>query len=235
MEKRKKQKTYKQLRQEKTAKRMAFNAIFTTFFVVVLILFLIITVVTSTMVTSSENVGSFFGYSMKIVSTGSMLPTIVPGDVVIIYHDNSCNYSVGDIITYVSSDEEIGTYTHRIVSNKILSDGALAYVTQGDANNVPDEEFPTAESIIGKVVTIIPQIGRVIAALQQIPTWLNYTVLILVTIVFISIQIVDVVKESKRELTEEEKKEQEFNEEYNAIIKLFKRVKKALKLKFTQA
>ena len=102
-----------------------------------------------------EQMPLIFGFGTSVVITGSMEPTIAPGDVVII---RKCDeYNTGDIVTF-----KLNSYiTHRIVEK--TSDG---YFTQGDANNTRDREV-ISDSIVGKVVKIIPKAGNFILFIQD--------------------------------------------------------------------
>lgn len=91
-----------------------------------------------------------FGYGRAVVITGSMEPAIKPCDIVIIHEQE--NYQVGDIVIYKAHSY----ITHRIVAK--TDDG---YITQGDANNVDDGEILKSQ-VVGKVIRIIPQVGKVI-------------------------------------------------------------------------
>lgn len=97
------------------------------------------------------------GYGNAIVLSGSMSPAIEVNDLLII---QKCEeYEVGDIVTYVDSDNVL--VTHRLIGK----DGETAY-TQGDANNVADPPFNISR-IKGKVVKIIPGVGRIVEIIQN--------------------------------------------------------------------
>lgn len=103
----------------------------------------------------NEQLPMVLGFGTAVILTGSMEPTIIPGDIVIIH--NQEEYEIGDIVTYQSNS----TVTHRIVEK--TSDG---YITQGDANNTSDGEIEQSR-IIGKVLMIIPKAGNVILFFQS--------------------------------------------------------------------
>jgi|APHM01.1.fsa_nt_gi signal peptidase I, archaeal type len=96
-------------------------------------------------------IGADEGY---VVLSGSMEPTLSPGDVVIV--DGSTTIEQGDIITYATGQEAIPT-THRVVS--VMADG---FETKGDANQNADHGLLTSNSVVGEVTVIIPLIGHVI-------------------------------------------------------------------------
>lgn len=100
---------------------------------------------------------SVFGVSTSVVITGSMSPAINVDDFIICCRRDE--YRTGDVITFFS--EHGSKITHRIVGT--ADDG---FITQGDANNIPDDEHVPAEHILGKVVCTIPKLGGIIAALR---------------------------------------------------------------------
>ncbi len=90
-----------------------------------------------------------FGRSVLKVLTGSMEPTILTDDYIIIDRNATSDLREGDIISYYSKDPQIAgmVVTHRIVG--ILDDGR--YLTRGDANTVNDAPV-SEEQIIGRYV-----------------------------------------------------------------------------------
>lgn len=98
---------------------------------------------------------ALLGYSTAIVISGSMSPAIEVDDMVIIHREDV--YSRGDIITYKDGKSLV---THRI--DEITQDG---YITKGDANNTTDGTI-SPDSVVGRVVTVIPKIGKLIFFLR---------------------------------------------------------------------
>ncbi len=99
----------------------------------------------------------FLGYSQLAVTSGSMEPTLAAGDMIIIQEKES--YTLGDVVTFRDSSGTL--VTHRIVGS---TDGM--FITQGDANNVEDQDLLSPESIVGGVITYIPAVGRVMLFLR---------------------------------------------------------------------
>lgn len=83
-------------------------------------------------------------YTMFTITSTSMNPTLVAGQIVIIKKCDS--YNLDDIITF-KNGETGGTTTHRIV--KVYGN---SYETKGDSNNYTDSTLATNENILGKVV-----------------------------------------------------------------------------------
>ena len=118
-----------------------------------------------------EQLPMLFGFGNAIIVTGSMEPTLAPGDMIIIRRQSG--YEVGDIVTYQANS----CITHRIVA--ATADG---YVTRGDANNA-DDGVVRPEQIIGKVVKVIPRIGNAILFLHT-----PFGILLLVVSLLVSVE-----------------------------------------------
>lgn len=86
---------------------------------------------------------NLFGYTFFEIVSGSMSPEIEKGDMILVKLNTE--YNVGDIISFKDNNSII---THRIVEKN-----DDFYVTQGDANNTPDNPIKE-EQIIGKTVKI---------------------------------------------------------------------------------
>ncbi|MCI6265673.1 MAG: signal peptidase I [Erysipelotrichaceae bacterium] len=91
---------------------------------------------------------SLFGYTYFEVASGSMTPTINKEDMVIVKLNS--DYKQEDIVTYNLNGDFI---THRV---KRIDTSTVT--TKGDANNTKDAPI-SKDSILGKVVCIIPNFG----------------------------------------------------------------------------
>ena len=103
-------------------------------------------------------------YNAYVVLTGSMVPEIMPKDVVITKKRDPKDLEVGDIITFLSSDSRLSNIivTHRI-KNKYYdaTTGRYSFQTQGDANNTEDFALAEDTNIIGEVIFKIPKLGYI--------------------------------------------------------------------------
>lgn len=91
---------------------------------------------------------SLFGYSVLRVSTGSMQPELMIGDVILGKSvDNPTALKVGDIITYRGSGQTEGLLvTHKVVVAPYkTADGTYKLQTKGIANDTPDPEISTED------------------------------------------------------------------------------------------
>ena len=98
----------------------------------------------------------------RIVLTGSMEPTIKPGDIVLLAPTPRTQPKLGDVAAYTArrfSGESVGIFTHRIIGGNPV-DG---WIMKGDNNPSPDVQKPKAEDINGVVFFVIPWIGKLMA------------------------------------------------------------------------
>ncbi len=102
-------------------------------------------------------------YSVKLVESGSMEQAIKTGSIVIVKPVS--DYQIGDVITF-KADELRDSVTHRIVDMEII-EGQSLYITQGDANNAPDQKKVETGEIIGKVLIDIPYLGYVVSEARK--------------------------------------------------------------------
>lgn len=102
-----------------------------------------------------------FGKKAFIIVSGSMIPTIEIGDVVIIEDVNKAN--VGDIIAF---RRESTVIVHRVI-NEMNVHGETMYQTQGDNNNIADLELVDTENIEGVYINKIPWLGNILMFLYN--------------------------------------------------------------------
>lgn len=99
---------------------------------------------------------TIFGWSWAVVISGSMEDAIGVNDLVVIHGQE--DYAVNDVITFRSADS--------IVTHRILEERPDSYITKGDANNTADLTPTLKSDVIGKVVLVIPGIGKFIEYLR---------------------------------------------------------------------
>jgi len=134
-------------------------------------------------VTLGSNTQLLGQYQSFLIRSGSMEPTIMTGDVIIIKRFGE--YFKNDVITYKEGGERI--VTHRILE-ETTENGKKAFITKGDANRSIDNATVAPENILGKVMLMIPKMGFIISFSQTI--WGLATLIIIPTILLIIDQIV---------------------------------------------
>ncbi|WP_187976068.1 signal peptidase I [Mycetocola sp. JXN-3] len=93
------------------------------------------------------------------VLTGSMQPTIRPGDIVVSAPVEASQLSVGDVVTFQPISNDPTLITHRIRSMS-AGDSGVRLVTRGDANGADDPEIG-ADQVRGRVLYTVPYVGWV--------------------------------------------------------------------------
>lgn len=119
------------------------------------------TMIALALFTLSSNGSIIRGYRSFLVLSGSMEPSIGIGSIIVVGSQDQ--YRLQDVITFVTEGR---TVTHRIAGMKTVS-GRVTYVTKGDANRSEDEGEVGQEEVVGKVVLVIPLIGRYVAFAQS--------------------------------------------------------------------
>lgn len=140
---------------------------------------------------------SIFGYTYFEVASGSMAPAINKNDVIIVKLNT--DYKEEDIITYKLNNDFI---THRVKKINIKT-----VVTKGDANNTLDKSIST-ESVIGKVILIIPKFG----VWKQVLLTPKVFILLIITFVLFSFTFSYNTKEKRNKIKRQlEKKQNKLN------------------------
>lgn len=100
------------------------------------------------------------GWRPYTVLTGSMRPNIQPGDVVMDRPIPVPDMHVGDVVTFSDPSRKGKLVTHRVRS--IAHGPQLTTVeTRGDANNTSERWTVQTKDRVGRVVYVIPKVGRI--------------------------------------------------------------------------
>ena len=106
------------------------------------------------------SVASSTGYlKARVVLTGSMKPTINPGDIVITASPNRIPPHIGSIVAYQAREfngKAIGVFSHRIIGGN----AQMGWIVKGDNNPSPDIQKPMGADILGVKIFVIPFIGK---------------------------------------------------------------------------
>lgn len=102
------------------------------------------------------------------VLSGSMVPTLPVGSLVVSRPVDADGVVVGDLISFVDRDRTRGetrTVTHRVVA----VDPGPVFTTRGDANPAPDPHPVTARDLLGRVWYHLPWVGGAAGFLRTGP------------------------------------------------------------------
>lgn len=97
----------------------------------------------------------------RIVLTGSMAPTINPGDIIVTVPPTRMAPKKGDVVAYEGKrfdGTKVGVFSHRIIGG----DAQNGFIVKGDANPSPDVQHPKIPDITGIVIFTIPLIGKIL-------------------------------------------------------------------------
>ena len=117
---------------------------------------------------------ALFGKKAFVIISGSMIPKINIGDVVILNDTNDVH--VGDIIGFRRNSTAV---VHRIIK-EMLVDEKVMYQTKGDNNDIPDIDLVDNSTIEGVLIAKIPFIGKILIWLYN-----NLAIVIVVIIVIL--------------------------------------------------
>lgn len=154
-------------------------------FYIVIAVIIISTVVSSFKGFISGQEVTLGGYGAFTIESDSMNPVIKTGSLVIYKKVEPQEISVGDIISYYKSKDEIET--HRVI--EILDENNRSFITKGDANDIADSLQVPDFNVIGRVETNIPYLGAICHFLQTgvgIMSFISITLLVILVIDFIT-------------------------------------------------
>ena len=159
----------------------------------------------------NQNVANLLGYTPMAVQSDSMAPTFDKGDLILIKKCDTSTLKEGDIICFHTIiNNEYALNTHRIKSIEAVGD-ARSYTTIGDNNNgIADQHVISDGDIVGKYVTSIPKIGKVMDFLSGSTGFL--IVIVLPMLLFFIYQVYHLITISinlKKAIAVETAKEQE--------------------------
>lgn len=107
------------------------------------------------------------------VLSGSMEPTYSPGDLVVVRPTPADEVQIGDVLTYQLRSDDPTRVTHRVISRSSDTNGETTFITQGDANDAPDEKPVRDVQVVGTVWYQVPMLGWVNQAVSgQTRQWL---------------------------------------------------------------
>lgn len=172
---------------------------------------------------STLNIG---GRRLYVVKSGSMEPAIHTGSIVL--NINQTDYQTGDTITFKIKNSK-DTVTHRITEVRTDANGDTFYVVKGDANDAPDSEYVSKDTVVGKVSFSIPLLGYLIAFIKTLPGLLIFIIIPATIIVYDEIKNIHTefakIRRAKQKVGKEVKKVEKFaKQEEKKLVKDIKKV-----------
>lgn len=149
-----------------------------------------------------KEIPDFLGYKSFVIVSGSMEPTIMTGDAILVKEVPQKEIKTNDIISFSQGETIV---THRVIEI-VEENGVKKYKTKGDNNNTEDREKIAYEQIEGKYQFKINQFGTIIKILKS-----KITLAILVIIIVIISCYRCRIQRKKEERKEKRKKYKETN------------------------
>lgn len=134
------------------------------------------------------------GWGLYFVKSGSMVPTISPGDLVITRPAGEIH--PGSIVTF---DQGETVVTHRVLE---MSGGMLR--TKGDANEDADPDPLPVERVQGVYLFHVPKLGYINSFVSDRRGW--FIVIIIPTVVLVLFIVKDILKETFKTTKKTEQK-----------------------------
>lgn len=104
-----------------------------------------------------------FSFVPRVIVSGSMVPAMKIGDIVIVKKIPGAEVKKGDVIMFPLGNMKV---THRVVAVEEDENSRRMFVTRGDANQSADSDPVNEKAVIGKVVLVIPKAGWLTIALR---------------------------------------------------------------------
>lgn len=137
-------------------------------------------------------------YPVLVVVSGSMIPTLNQGDIIIIRGVDLSQVSKGVIIVFRSPRDEHTLIVHR-VQEIVKSSSGLFFVTKGDNNPVPDNWNPSpgvpAKLVVGSYIGRVPYVGFIVMKMRE-P--MGIAIIVLAMGVILLLELSDRRKRTKR-------------------------------------
>ena len=173
------------------------RSVLVTVILVVAVLMMVFTIISTTMFGEADK--NLFGFKFMVVLSDSMSAThFDAGDVVIVKEVDKSTLKAGDIVSFISQNEESfgQTVTHMIKEVTRDANGDIAFVTYGTTKGIDNPDRALATMIIGKYQTRIPKLGYFFQFIKTTP---GYIVCILVPFLLLIIsQAVNCVRLFRR-------------------------------------
>lgn len=156
-----------------------------------LIVVLVFTLVVFFMSRINGSTPSVFGYSIFRVSSGSMEPELMVGDIILDKTvDNPEGLKVGNVITFKSSDYGDLLVTHKVIKAPYEENGKLMLQTKGIANEVEDKPI-SVDNVKGIMICKVDYLDTVYNVFLS--PWGLLILIALIVIIFFD-EIITIVK-----------------------------------------
>ncbi len=186
--------------------RKVFRIIVNTLSVVLLLVGILAFVLILT--SGRQGLPSIFGYSFLTVSSTSMEPDYMKGDMLLIEKTDADEIKVGDDICFFSSDPKIKGIpnTHRIEKIKTDETGKRYFVTKGVAN-IKADDYPVYDNqLVGRVIKSSAFLGKVFRIISTQEFMFFALIIPLVAIIFTEVLNIRKIADDRKDSSGKEDK-----------------------------
>jgi len=115
-----------------------------------------------------------------------MSPTIVQGDLIMTKKSSIDSYLKGDIISFYTDRFE----PDEIITHRIIGVENTTFITKGDNNEGQDAQRVSSNSIVGKVISIIPYLGYWVMSMNSVGGKVLFLIIPMIVIVYSESKII---------------------------------------------
>ena len=157
---------------------------------------------------------SVFGYQVFRVSSGSMEPELMIGDVIIIKEADVEDIQKGDIVTYKGEEGEFRDkfITHKMIEDPQLVDGKYVFHSQGIYKGAIQDPDWYEDQLLGEYVCKVPYIDSVYSFFLKPYGLITFVLIIIVLFgyelisLIVSYNTLDGIEEDEENGEEDDKK-----------------------------
>lgn len=156
---------------------------------------------------------SVFGYQIFRVSSGSMEPELMIGDVILVKKADVEDIQKGDIVTYKGEEDDFANkfITHKMIEDPQYIDGEYVFKSQGIVEGALPDPVWYEDQLLGEFVCKIPFIDSIYSFFLKPYGLMTF---ILVIVLLFGYELISLVVSYKRldELEYEEKLDKKYRQ-----------------------
>lgn len=161
----------------------------------ILVVVLFITLIVTLVSRISGKTPEMFGISLLRISSNSMEPELMVGDIILIKDTDIMQIKEGDIISYRG---EKGSYAGKVITHKVIdeprfseADGVYYLTTAGIREGAHADPEIEQTQVLGKLVCVVPLLGWLY---NFFLTWYGFLLFLLIVLFAFSTEIINIIK-----------------------------------------
>ena len=161
----------------------------------ILVAILFITLIVTFISRISGKTPEMFGISLMRISSNSMEPELMVGDIILIKNTDIEKIEAGDIISYLGDKS---SYAGKVITHKVIEpptfsedDGVYYLTTAGIREGAHADPEIKHTQVLGKLVCVVPLLGWVY---NLFTTWYGFLLFVLIVLFSFASEIINIVK-----------------------------------------